>query len=82
MIKREDKVKGFRFKTSSGVNWNPIMEKYVDFEGIVIRVRPEINEVVIRFMDNDSKNMQHWIYPLDECITLQRDNKLKELGII
>ena len=98
MIKRGDKAKGFRFETSSGVpfraaRWNYLMEQFVGVEGIVRQVRPKMNELVIGFIGTPihvdtlrvmpaEPYMQHWIYPLDEYLVLQREEKLKELGIL
>jgi hypothetical protein len=92
MIKRGDKVKGFRFETSSGVRWNALMEPFVGVEGIVRQARPKMNELVIGFIGTPihldtlrvmpaEPYMQHWIYPLDEYLVLQREEKLKEIGI-
>ena len=92
MIKRGDKAKGFRFENSSGVRWNYLMEQFVGLEGIARQVRPKMNELVIGFIGTPihvdtfrvmpaEPNMQHWIYPLDEYLVLQREEKLKELGI-
>ena len=94
MIKRGDKEKGFRFETSSGVRWNYLMDNFVGVEGIVRQVRPKMNDLVIGFIMNTTihvdtlrvmpaePNMQHWIYPLDEYLLLQREERLKELGIL
>ena len=87
MIKVGDRAKGFRFETSSGANrfsWYQ-MEKFIGVEGIVKGVRPEINELVISFMVT-TKNVtelhwQHWTYPLDEYLVLQREQRLNEIGI-
>jgi hypothetical protein len=88
MIKRGDNAKGFRFETSEfGVHWNNQMEKFIGVEGILKDVRPEINEIVISFIVTTRLNgfieshSQHWTYPLDEYIALQRDMKLHQLGI-
>jgi hypothetical protein len=92
MIKRGDKAKGFRFDTSSGVRWNALMEPFVGVEGIVRQARPKMNELVIGFIGTPihvdtfrvmpaEPYMQHWIYPLDEYLVLQREERLKELGI-
>jgi hypothetical protein len=82
MIKRGDKAKGFRFDNTSGVRWNKQMENFVGVEGLVTMVRPKINELVIEFTTNDTEpNMQHWRYPLDQYLALQRECRLKELGI-
>ena len=91
MIKRGDRAKGFSFNTSTntyfGVDWNNQMEKFIGVEGIVKGVRPEINELVISFIVTTRLNgfieshSQHWTYPLDEYIALQREMKLNELGI-
>ena len=92
MIKRGDKAKGFRFEISSGCRWNDLMEQFVGVEGVVRQVRPKMNELVIGFICTPihvdtlrvmpvEPNMQHWIYPLDEYLVLQREEKLKELGI-
>ena len=93
MIKVGDKAKGFRFETSSsttfsryfGVHWNNQMEKFIGVEGIVKGVIPEINEVVISFMVTTTNvkelHWQHWTYPLDEYLVLQREQRLNEIGI-
>jgi hypothetical protein len=82
MIKRGDKAKGFGFDNTSGVRWNKQMENFVGVEGLVTMVRPKINELVIEFTTNDTEpNMQHWRYPLDQYLALQREWRLKELGI-
>lgn len=90
MIKRGDRAKGFRFETSSefGVHWNTQMEKFIGVEGIVKGVIPEINEIVISFIVTTDQRVfieshsQHWTYPLDEYMVLQREMKLNQLGII
>ena len=95
MIKRGDRAKGFRFETSYqmkgqgatyfGVNWNTQLEKFIGVEGIVKGVRPEINELVISFMVTTTNvtelHWQHWTYPLDEYLVLQREQRLNEIGI-
>ena len=94
MIKVGDRAKGFRFETSSGttrfsryfgVHWNNQMEKFIGVEGIVKGVIPEINEVVISFMVTTTNvkelHWQHWTYPLDEYLVLQREQRLNEIGI-
>ena len=81
MIKRGDKAKGFRFESSSGVCWNYRMEPFVGVEGIVRKVRPKMNELVIGFIGTPIHVVQHWIYPLDECLALQREQRLNEIGI-
>lgn len=89
MIKRGDRAKGFRFETSSSefVHWNTQMEKFIGVEGIVKGVIPEINEIVISFIVTTRLNgfieshSQHWTYPLDEYLALQREMKLNQLGI-
>ena len=87
MIKVGDRAKGFRFETSSGANrfsWYQ-MEKFIGVEGIVKGVRPEINELVISFMVTTTNvtelHWQHWTYPLDEYLALQREQRLNEIGI-
>ena len=87
MIKVGDRAKGFRFETSSGANrfsWYQ-MEKFIGVEGIVKGVRPEINELVISFMVTTTNvtelHWQHWTYPLDEYLVLQREQRLNEIGI-
>jgi hypothetical protein len=59
------------------------MENFVGVEGIVRQVIPEINELIIAFMVTNryEPNMQHWTYPLDQYLVLQREERLKELGI-
>ena len=92
MIKVGDKAKGFRFETSSElrlpvtyVHWNSQMEKFIGVEGIVKAVIPEINELVISFMVTTTNvtelHWQHWTYPLDEYLVLQREQRLNEIGI-
>lgn len=86
-MKRGDRAKGFRFETSSSefVHWNSQMEKFIGIEGIVKGVRPEINEIVVSFMVTTTNvtelHWQHWTYPLDEYLALQREMKLNQLGI-
>ena len=92
MIKRGDKAKGFRFDKSSGVRWNDLMEPFVGVEGIVRQARPKMNELVIGFIGTPihvdtlrvmpaEPYMQHWIYPLDKYLRINREERLKELGI-
>jgi hypothetical protein len=92
MIKLGDKAKGFRFDNTSGVRWNKQMENFVGLEGIVRQVRPKMNELVIGFMGTTihidtlrvmpaEPNMQHWCYPLDQYLVLQREQRLNEIGI-
>jgi hypothetical protein len=59
------------------------MEKFIGVEGIVKGVIPEINELIIAFMVTNryEPNMQHWTYPLDEYLVLQREQRLNEIGI-
>ena len=77
MIKVGDKVKGFKFRgggrNSANLNYNVQMDHYVDIEGVVTDVATDIFSIL--YHDD------HWSYPLQEYLAIQREEKLKELGI-
>lgn len=76
MIKIGDKVKGFKFgANASGVNYVHAMDKYVGKSGKVCSVYG--GSFKILFDEDDKK----WSYPISEYITIQRETKLKQIGI-
>ena len=75
MIKIGDKVKGFKFGDDAEVNYVPAMDKYVGKSGKVCSIYE--NSVQISFDEDDKK----WYYPISEYITIQRETKLKQIGI-
>jgi len=93
MIKVGDKVKGFRFsstvdytegpagwKISGKLKYDERMTPYIGVEGEVIRV--DENIFVIRFdINTNNIGVISWRYPIAEYLELQREEKLKELGL-
>lgn len=82
MIKVGDIVKGFRFKGNhTKLSYDPEMENYYGVEGSVRFVEQEYDRFMIEFEDG-SKWGRTWWYPLSEYIEQQREEKLKQLGIL
>ena len=79
MIKVGDIVKGFRFRGHSVLSYDPEMENYYGVEGSVRFVEQEYDRFMIEFEDH---NGSKWWYPLSEYLEAQRDERLKELGIL
>ena len=74
-IKIGQKVKGFRFDNSSGVHYNEQMEKkMVGKTGTITAIYED--HFAITFGGFNS-----WTYPLSEYLAIQREEKLKELGL-
>ena len=95
MIKKGQKVKGFRFDelNSAHVSWNESMSQYIGVEGTVHKIAEGPHgvgsRIEIRFArewDGDYSN-ESWsnnviaMYPLAECLQLIREEKLKEIGV-
>ena len=75
MIKIGDKVNGFKFGDDAGVNYVHAMDKYVGKCGIVHSIYGNVSFNIF-FEDN-----RYFTYPIVEYLVLQREEKLKELGI-
>ena len=78
MIKLGDKAKGFKFRggggrNSANINYNGKMDRYVDVEGVVTHVNTDTFSIL--YHDD------HWSYPVQEYLAIQREERLKELGI-
>ena len=75
MIKIGDKVNGFKFGDDAGVNYVHAMDKYVGKSGKVCSMNEGLFQIL--FDEDDMK----WYYPISEYITIQRETKLKQIGI-
>ena len=82
-MKVGDKVKGFRFENNK---WSESMSPYIGVEGTVKRILNDsqgfLHYFQIEFYSGrmGRYNVEYW-YPIKEYIVIQRDEKLKELGI-
>jgi hypothetical protein len=77
MIKTGDKVKGFKFpafNNSAILNYNSDMNRFVGVEGVVSDVGTDTFSI---FYDG----VGYWSYPIQEYLVIQRERRLKELGI-
>ena len=95
MIKKGQKVKGFRFDelNSAHVSWNESMSQYIGVEGTVHKIAEGPHgvgsRIEIRFprhwsgdYSNESwSNTISVMYPLAECLQIIREEKLKQIGI-
>ena len=84
MIKKGDRVKGFRFGVNdAGVIYVPTMDRYVGKWGTVCSVgtsgsiRDAHNNASFQIIFDDII----WTYPIAEYLSIMREEKLKELGI-
>ena len=78
MIKLGDKAKGFKFTTfrnSANLSYNKQMERFVGTEGIVSDIGSDTFDILY-----DDK-VTRWTYPIQEYLAIQREERLKELGI-
>ena len=76
-MKKGDKAKGFKFRTarnSANINYNEQMDRYVGVEGVVTDVGPDTFSILYH-------GVGHWSYPIQEYLVIQREERLKELGI-
>jgi hypothetical protein len=72
-----DKVKGFKFpafNNSAILNYHSDMNRFVGVEGVVSDVGTETFSI---FYDG----VGYWSYPIQEYLAIQREQKLKEIGI-
>lgn len=75
-MKVGDKAYGFkfeRFNNSDDVNYIEEMNKFIDVEGTIVRIKSK--KFSLRF--NNSGH--YWEYPIAEYLSNIRDKKLKEL---
>ena len=78
MIKLGDKAKGFKFpefRNSASLSYNKQMERFVGTEGIVSDIGSDTFDILY-----DDKGTL-WTYPVQEYLAIQREERLKELGI-
>ena len=88
------KAKGIRFKNrknSSNMYWDQRMENYVDRDGFIVDIvyesRTTENYITIQFeiLPGDYRleevHPRQWCYPIKEYLAIQREERLKELGI-
>ena len=73
-IKIGQMVKGFRFDNSSGVHYAEDMEKMVGKTGTITAIYEYCFTITFGGFNS-------WTYPLSEYLAIQREEKLKELGI-
>lgn len=77
MIKVGDKAKGFKFhalRNSAILNYYIQMDRFVGVEGVISDVGTETFSIFY-------EGVGYWSYPIKEYLAIQRENKLKELGI-
>ena len=80
MIKKGDRVKGFRFGVNdAGVIYVPKMNNYVGKWGKVCSVGTRISDASFQIIFDRDDII--WTYPIAEYLSLMREEKLKELGI-
>ena len=89
------KAKGIRFtnrKNSSNMYWDQRMENYVGRDGSIVDIVYESrtsteNYITIQFeiLPGDYRleevHPRQWCYPIKEYLVIQREERLKELGI-
>jgi hypothetical protein len=76
-MKIGDKVKGFKFtafNNSAILNYNRDMNRFVGVEGVVSDVGTETFSIFY-------EGVGYWSYPIQEYLAIQRERRLKELGI-
>ena len=87
-IKIGQKAKGFRFDNSSGVLYAEEMEKMAGKTGTITAIYED--RFTITFDDDLCRNPYtrnscpleiRWTYPIGKYLEIQREEKLKELGI-
>ena len=77
MIKVGDKVKVFKFYgywNSANIMYNVLMDRFVGVEGVVTDVGTDTFSILYY-------GVGHWSYPIKEYLAIQREEKLKEIGI-
>jgi hypothetical protein len=82
MIKKGDRVKGFRFGVNdAGVIYVPRMNRYVGKWGKVCSVGTSgsIRDASFQIIFDIDDII--WTYPISEYLSIMREEKLKELGI-
>lgn len=78
MIKLGDKAKGFKFpefRNSASLSYNKQMDRFVGTEGFVCDVGSDTFDILY-----DDK-VTRWTYPIQEYLAIQREERLRELGI-
>lgn len=84
MIKVGEKVKGFRFNNSSGVNYFELMDECIGMTGTITYINHsniDVDHFQIYFGRSKSGVNHNWTYPVAEYLAIQRELKLKELGL-
>lgn len=84
-MKIGDKAKGFRFE-SYLVNYSYDMDPYVGVEGEIFKIMEDrftiiFKEDSLERILRDGSQYHFWTYPLAEYIQIQREERLKELGL-
>lgn len=72
-----DKAKGFKFpafNNSAILNYHSDMNRFVGVEGVVSDVGTETFSIFY-------EGVGYWSYPIQEYLAIQRERRLKELGI-
>lgn len=72
-----DKAKGFKFpafNNSAILNYHSDMNRFVGVEGVVSDVGTETFSIFY-------EGVGYWSYPIQEYLAIQREQKIKELGI-
>ena len=75
----------FSIDKTTGLNYHPNMDLYVGVEGEVVEVQEETFDV--KFKNLRLAYIDHiiggesWTYPIKEYLAIQREERLKELGI-
>ena len=76
-MKKGDKAKGFKFRTarnSANINYNEQMDRFVGVEGVVTDVGTDTFSIFYH-------GVGYCWYPIKEYLVIQREERLKELGI-
>ena len=77
----------FAIEKVTGLNYNPEMDLYVGVEGEVVEVQEETFYVKFDEYYDDIDIPANpsvptwWTYPIKEYLAIQREERLKELGI-
>lgn len=81
-MKVGDKAYGFNFESlnnSANITYNETMDRFVEVQGTIIRI--ESDRFALRFDSTIQSVSNYWEYPINEYLAIQREDKLKELGI-
>lgn len=85
-MKIGDRVKGFEFaeqRRAKFISMTTHMYNLIGVDGTIVEIDHDNGSFKIEFGNKNADNgTSAWWYPIDEYLMIQREQRLKELGIL